>query len=53
MVDAQMQAGKLEVSVLRSVDHWFGMTYHQDRQVVAEELKRLHREGAYPETVRG
>ena len=52
MVDSQMQAGKLEVSVLKSADHWFGMTYQQDREVVAEELKKLHQMGAYPEDLR-
>ena len=30
--------GKLKVSVLQSADRWFGMTYHADRQAVAEEL---------------
>ena len=52
MVDSQMQAGKLEVSVLKSADRWFGMTYQQDREVVAEELKKLHQMGAYPEDLR-
>lgn len=44
--------GKLKVSVLQSADRWFGMTYHEDRQAVAEELKRLHACGIYPETLR-
>lgn len=52
MVDSQMRAGKLEVSVLESADRWFGMTYQQDREVVAEELKQLHARGAYPEDLR-
>ena len=53
MVDNQMQAGKLEVSVLHSTDKWFGMTYQKDRETVAAELRRLHEEGAYPESLRG
>ena len=44
--------GKLKVSVLQSADRWFDMTYHEDRQAVAEELKRLHACGVYPETLR-
>jgi len=52
MVDQQMQDGKLEVSVLHSTDRWFGMTYQQDREVVAAELKKLHEAGAYPEDLR-
>ena len=53
MLDQQMKAGKLEVSVLHSADKWFGMTYQQDRAVVAEELQKLHQRGDYPESLRG
>ena len=53
MVDQQMKAGKLEVSVLHSADKWFGMTYQQDRAVVAEELQKLHQRGDDPESLRG
>lgn len=52
MVDQQMHTGALEVSVLHSADKWFGMTYHEDREIVAGELRRLHAEGAYPEDLR-
>ena len=52
MVDSEMQAGRLEVSVLSSADRWFGMTYREDRERVAEELRKLHAVGAYPESLR-
>lgn len=52
MVDRQMRTGALEVDVLHSVDKWFGMTYQQDRETVAAELKRLHDSGVYPESLR-
>lgn len=52
MVGEQMAKGNLEVSVLHSNDKWFGMTYHEDREVVAAELRRLHAQGAYPEDLR-
>lgn len=52
LVGKLIGAGKLKVSVLQSADRWFGMTYHEDRQAVAEELKRLHACGVYPETLR-
>jgi len=52
MVDHEMKAGTLEVTVLRSADRWFGMTYQEDRAEVAEQLKRLHREGVYPASLR-
>ena len=52
MVDHEMKRGELEVSVLQSGDKWFGMTYQEDRPIVAEELKRLHARGQYPESLR-
>jgi len=52
MVDHEMKAGKMEVTVLHSGDKWFGMTYQEDRGTVAEALKRLHQEGVYPASLR-
>lgn len=52
MVGELVQKGELQVSVLRSVDRWFGMTYHEDRLNVANELKRLHENGTYPVSLR-
>ena len=52
MVDDLLRTGELEVSVLRSADKWFGMTYREDRETVAEELQRLHRAGVYPQSLR-
>ena len=52
MVDHEMKKGNLEVSVLNSGDKWFGMTYQEDRLIVAEELKQLHAIGRYPESLR-
>ena len=52
MVDGLKKEGELEVSVLQSADKWFGMTYRADREAVAEELKALHGQGVYPETLK-
>lgn len=49
MVGAQIEKGTLSVSVLSSKDRWFGMTYREDRERVAEKLKKLHACGVYPE----
>lgn len=51
MVDALMQGGLLQVSVLRSEDRWFGMTYQPERLEVAEKLRDLHSQGVYPPTL--
>ena len=52
MVGELVDEGRLTVSVLHSADRWFGMTYHEDRQNVADELKRLHDSGVYPPSLR-
>lgn len=52
MVDDLLREDRLEVSVLSSADKWFGMTYREDRETVAEELRKLHAAGAYPENLR-
>lgn len=53
MVGRGLQAGALRVSVLFSGSQWFGMTYREDREAVAEALRRLHASGMYPESLRG
>ena len=52
LVGTLIDEAKPEVSVRRSADRWFGMTYHEDRQAVAQELQRLHDSGVYPGTLR-
>lgn len=52
MVDSQLQAGGLRVSLLSSAGQWFGMTYREDREAVAQALRRLHERGEYPESLR-
>ena len=47
-----LAAGELRVSVLKSADRWFGMTYHEDRARVAQALSKLHKTGVYPEELR-
>ena len=52
MVGEELKAGRMSVSVLSSRDKWFGMTYHEDRALVAEDLKKLHAAGVYPPSLR-
>ena len=53
MVGKQVSQGILKVSVLRSTDCWFGMTYQEDRMAVAKELEILHEAGVYPVSLKG
>ncbi len=52
MVDRYLREGKMKVSVLSSAGQWFGMTYQEDREAVAQALRRLHERGEYPESLR-
>ena len=52
MVGDLLAAGELRVSVLKSADRWFGMTYREDRARVAEDLRQLHESGVYPPSLR-
>lgn len=52
MIGELLEKDKLQVKVLSSADRWFGMTYHEDRQMVAEELLKLHEAGVYPPTLK-
>jgi hypothetical protein len=48
MIGDLLEKREIAVSVLHSADRWFGMTYREDRETVAEELRRLHAAGVYP-----
>ena len=52
LVDRLITAGKMDVSVLHSDAVWFGVTYQEDRPVVAAALKALHEKGDYPPTLK-
>ena len=52
MVGEELKAGRMTVSVLSSKDKWFGMTSHEDRALVAEDLQKLHAAGIYPTSLR-
>jgi len=52
MAGRQLRAGTLRISVLSSGSQWFGMTYREDREAVAQALRRLHESGLYPDSLR-
>lgn len=52
MVGELIDKGELSVSVLHTAARWFGVTYREDKPMVAAELKALHDAGTYPETLR-
>ena len=48
IVDDLLKKGT-EVSVLRSNDQWFGVTYQEDKASVVEAFKKLYKDGKYSE----
>ena len=52
LVDKLIKEGKMKVSVLHSDAVWFGVTYQEDRPLVAAALKELHDSGVYPESLK-
>lgn len=48
-VDEMIAGGRATVRVLPTSEQWFGITYRQDKAVVAACIRRLLDEGVYPE----
>lgn len=48
VVGELIEEKKASVSVLRSPDRWYGMTYKEDRDAVIKALAKLKEEGVYP-----
>ena len=49
VVDELLKDKKAEVSVLKSVDRWYGVTYKEDKETVVHAIKGLKEAGLYPE----
>ena len=50
-IDKLMHTDGLTVEVLHTDAVWFGVTYLEDKDYVAGELRKLHEQGAYPRLV--
>lgn len=49
VVNALLEEGKASVTVLKSYDRWYGVTYKEDKQTVVDAIKKMKDEGLYPE----
>lgn len=49
IVDQLLKEKRVELSVLKSSDKWFGVTYKEDVPLVIADFKKLLEEGVYPE----
>lgn len=48
-VDIMIYKGQANVKVLPTSDKWFGVTYVEDKQIVAAKIAELIKQGLYPE----
>ena len=53
VVDQLVNQGKASVKVLSTPEHWFGVTYPQDKAVVVAGVRALVDKGLYPEKLWG
>jgi hypothetical protein len=49
VVDELIGEGKAEVTVLKSRDRWYGVTYKEDKPMVVQAIQNLKDEGKYPQ----
>jgi len=49
VVDELLRENKAEVTVLKSPDRWYGVTYKADKPVVVNAIRNLKAAGLYPE----
>ena len=49
VVDELLKADLAEVTVLKSVDRWYGVTYKEDKETVVKAIRGLKDKGLYPE----
>ena len=48
-VDALLKAGKASVKILPTEERWFGVTYKEDKELVAASIRSMKDGGVYPE----
>ena len=49
IIGGLLKTQKIEVTVLESKDKWFGVTYREDKESVAEAIRVLLSKGSYPQ----
>jgi len=47
-VDTMMQEGLVDVTVMKTSDKWYGMTYKEDQDAVKAAIAKMTDEGKYP-----
>jgi UTP-glucose-1-phosphate uridylyltransferase len=50
-VDKFVKNGEITIKVLMSNEHWFGVTYREDKPFVIENINRMIKRGIYPSSI--
>ena len=50
-VDKFVKSRQITIKVLMSNEHWFGVTYREDKPYVVENIHRMVKDGIYPESL--
>lgn len=53
LIDDLIKGGKAKVTVLKTNDKWFGVTYQEDKEEVKKQISRLIEEGKYSRNLFG
>lgn len=48
VVNALVEEGKADVTVLKSFDRWYGVTYKEDKETVTAAIGKMKADGVYP-----
>ena len=49
VVSRLLEEDRATVSVLKSYDKWYGITYKEDKPVVVEAMQKMKDNGVYPQ----
>ena len=51
IVGDMLEKGETKVKVLETNEKWYGMTYKEDKEIVATSIRKLVDAGLYPENI--
>lgn len=53
VVSRLMEEGKASVTVLKTREKWYGITYKEDKPEIVAAIRRMREEGRYPQNLQG
>jgi len=50
-MDKFVKSGEITIKILMSEEHWFGVTYREDKPFVVESIGKMIKKGIYPSKI--